>query len=448
MNNSRNKSRIIKFVSFVIENIDTFLSIALAIVAAIVSTFSGKIELAIAATAGVLTILSIGVLRDRTAREQMIKEIQNIHFDVKQLAGNTSADDFFSRKSSEQDVIIQAESEIVLIQETGRLIAETNRREIVNFLKKGGRIRWISVLDDSPVPEFMAFRNANLITPQLMAGRMKNGTEMIEILATEAKADASQLEVRFFPYPIDITAVFKDPFHMDKRKREALIRLQGFRVAFDDKLDFIVNAHTSKETYELFYQQMESIWQASTKCLFLTGKPAIGKSTLLGRVVNILHQSTNLKIVGFITRDVRNAAGDRIAFETSTLDHKKIGQLATKKDDGTYELNHETMNSIIIPTLLEGLESADLLVIDEIGPIQLQNAEFQKTINLILEKRNLSIMGTVALQGSPYLSRIHQHYRTGLFEVTETNREQLEKKLSAEFLPRKAGLRRAGKWIF
>jgi hypothetical protein len=177
MNNSTNKSRIIKFVSFVIENIDTFLSIALAIVAAIVSTFSGKIELAIAATAGVLTILSIGVLRDRTAREQMIKEIQNIHFDVKQLAGNTSADDFFSRKSSEQDVIIQAESEIVLIQETGRLIAETNRREIVNFLKKGGRIRWISVLDDSPVPEFMAFRNANLITPQLMKNEKWNGDD-------------------------------------------------------------------------------------------------------------------------------------------------------------------------------------------------------------------------------------------------------------------------------
>ena len=83
MDDSTNKSRIIKLVSFVIENIDTFLSIALAIVAAILSTFSGKIELAIAATAGVLTILSIGVLRDRTAREQMIKEIQNIHFDVK-----------------------------------------------------------------------------------------------------------------------------------------------------------------------------------------------------------------------------------------------------------------------------------------------------------------------------------------------------------------------------
>lgn len=438
MNDISNKPRIIKLVSYIIDNIDTFLSIALAIVAATVSTFGGKLEIVIAATAGVLTILSIGVLRDRSAREQMIKEMRNIHFDVKQLGGHPSADDLFSRKSSEQDVIIQAESEIILIQETGRLIAETNRREIVNFLKKGGRIRWVSVLDSSPIHDLMAFRNANLITPQLMAGRMKSGTEMIEILANEAKAYSSQLEVRFFPYPVDITAVFKDPLHMDKRKREALIRLQGFRVTYDDKIDFIVNAHNSKETYELFYQQMENIWQASTKCLFLTGKPSIGKSTLLEKVMNIFHQSTDLKIVGFITRDIRNDTGDRIGFETSTLDNKRTGQLATKNGDGTYELNHETMNTVIIPTLLEGIESADLLVIDEIGPIQLQNVEFKKTIDLILEKRDLSVIGIVALQGHPYLSRIHQHYRTGLFEVTEANREQLVTKISAEFLPRRA----------
>lgn len=437
MNDASDNSRVIKLVSFVIANIDTLLAIALAVVASIISTFGGRLELAIATTAGVLTILSIGLLRDRSAREQTVKRIEKIHFDVKQLAGHTSADAFFSRKSSEQEIILQAEHELVLIQETGRLIAETNRREIVTFLKKGGSIRWISVLDSSPIPDLMAFRNANLITPQLMAGRMKSGIEMIEVLANEAKAHASQLEVRFFPYPVDITAVFKDPLHTDRSKREVLIRLQGFRVTFDDKLDFIANAHGSKDTYELFYQQMESIWHASTKCLFLTGEPGVGKSTVLGKVVDIVRQSTGLKIAGFITRDLRNPAGDRIAFETTTLDNGRTGQLAMKKDDGTYELNHDTMNTIIIPTLLEGIESADLLVIDEIGPIQLQSPEFQKTIDLVLAKRDISVIGTVALLGHPYLSRVHQHYRTGLLEVTQANREQVATQLSGEFLTTK-----------
>lgn len=431
------KQRIAKLAHFVMENIDTFLSIVLAIVAAIVSTFSGRLELAIAATAGVLTILSIGVLRDRNAREQLVKQMQNINLDIKHLVEHPSADDFFSRKTDELEVINQAERELVLIQETGRLIAETNRRELVNFLKKGGRIRWVSVLDKPPLPHFMSFRNANLISPQLMAARMKGGIEMIEILANEAQAHASQLEVRFFPYPMDITAVFKDPLHLDKRKRGALIRLQGFRVTFDDKIDFIVNGYSSTETYELYYQQMENIWHASTKCLFLTGIPGVGKSTLLGRIVDSLYQSTSLKIAGFITRDVRNTDGNRIAFETTTLDKSKTGQLATKNNDGTYKLNHETMNTVVIPTIQEAMETADLLVVDEVGPIQLQNTEFQKAINLVLEKSSLSVIGIVALEGHSYLSRIRRHYRTGLFEVTETNRDQLVSKVLAEFLPRR-----------
>jgi nucleoside-triphosphatase len=427
---------IVNFTRFIVINLDTVLSIILAAIAAVLSTFGGEIEYVLAATAGVLIVLSIGTLRDRNARESLVQQIQNIRLEIKQFAGQMSADDFFSHKTNEQLIIVQAENEIFLLQETGRLIAETNRRDLVNFLRRGGRIRWVSVLDSPSIIELMAFRNANLITPQLMAGRMRSGFEMIEVLANEAGSNATQLEVRFFPYPTDLTAVFKDPNHVDHRKREALVRLQGFQVTFDDKLDFRINSYNSKEVYELFRQQMENIWHSSTKCIFLTGKPRVGKSTLLSKLVDIIRQSTDLKIVGFITHDIKNESGDRIAFETTTVDKLERGQLAVKKDKGYYELDHNTMEEIILPTLLTGVEEADLLVIDEVGPIQLQSTKFQNLINSVLEKRNISVIGIVASQGHPYLSKIHQHYRTGLIEVNELNRDQLVEKLAVEFMTR------------
>ena len=248
---------------------------------------------------------------------------------------------------------------------------------------------------------------------------------------------AANLEVRFFPYPVDITAVFKDPLHLDKRKRGAIIRLQGFRVTFDDKLDFTISSEDSNDVYEVFRQQADSMWIASTKCLFLTGRPGVGKSTLLAKVVTRIAQDQNLRISGFLTHDIKNMNGERVGFETETIDKKKKGQLAVKQSDGSYKLNHNTLNEVVLPTILNGLENTDIMVIDEIGPIQLQDPEFQKAIDLLLEKRSISILGVLALEGHPYLSKIRNHYRTGLIDVSEFNRKSLVELLTSEFLSRR-----------
>ena len=431
------KSNLVRLITNAIQNVDTILSIVLALVAAGISLFGGKTDFAIAATAGALTLISISILRDRNAREQLLTLVHDVRFDLSQLLRQTPADKFFSKKTSEQGIISNGVNEIVIIQETGRLIAETHRREIVNFLNNGGHVRWISVMQTPMLTELMAFRNANLSSPQIMATRMNSGIEMIELLAKEVNISASNFVLRFLPYPVDITAIFRDPYNLNERQRECLIRLQGFRLTYDDKLDFYINGLSSKETFELYRRQMESMWRSCTKCILLTGEPAIGKTTLLEKVVNQLQQSTALKIDGFITHDVRNEAGDRIGFEAKTLKDKRSGVLALKKGDGSYELNQETMNHIIKPVLEEGIASAELLVIDEIGPIQLQDEEFSNTINRALNKQNLSIIGTVALKGHPYLQKIRQHYRTEIVNVTELNREQLVKDLVNEFLDRK-----------
>jgi nucleoside-triphosphatase len=433
---NNHESRMQRLVRFCWANLDTIVSILLAVTAVWFSLVGAKTDLAIAATATILAFVAFGLMRDRGARGKLILEIRGMHDLIHGLQRAPAPDVFFAERLSEKDFLVRADKELLLIQETGRLMAETCRRELVTFLERGGRLRWICTLDDAHVVQMMALRNKNLSQDRLIADRMAEGAKMIEVLAGEARGFAANMEVRFLPYPPDITAVFLDPQHSDQGRREALVRLQGFQITFEDKINFKINSRWSPHVFELYRSQGEAMWKSSTKCIFLTGRPRIGKSTLLAEVVEAL-KTSQLNVVGFLTRDVRDQAGDRIGFDTATLDGSRSGQLARKGPDGEYKIDSTTMENVVMSTLTDALANPpDLLVIDEIGPIQLKHAGFQTLIEKILDNRRMSLLGIVALTGNTYLSHVQQFYRTGIREVNESNRGDLKSGLVEEFVPR------------
>lgn len=432
MTNTAKPTKFIKVLAWAIDNLDYLLGIIVSVYVIYLSIVGGKNEYMIAATAGVLSILSIGVIRDRYCREKQNKQVEKLLTEIADIKKPSTPDTFFTRKSSERELILEAENEIILVQETGRLLAETCRRELVDFLRKGGKLKWICVLDDYHLSNLMSFRNANLTSPELMAGRMKDGIEMIRVLANEAQEYAKNLEVRFFPYPTDITSIIVDPKNLNAKKRRGLIRFQGFRVTFDDKIDFCLCEDESPNIFTLYLNQVNKIWSSSTKCLFLTGIPGIGKSTLLTKVVDMLSLPPN-KVMGIITKDIRNTEGQRVAFETTSLDSQQHGELARRNIFGEYILNRETMEKVIIPTIERGIDEADLLILDEVGPIQLQEPKFRLVVERALSKRSLSILGIVAQEGHPYLSTVSSNYRTCIITVDANNRDSLPTQIASEF---------------
>lgn len=438
MSNKNQKDKpILKTVLFIWNNLDALLSIILAFIAIVLSRIKPTSNWPPTIIATVVGLIAVAMLKDRKIREAINDQIEEVKSSLLQIVEKVVADDFFSNKTNEHEIIKKVEKEIVLIQETGQLIAETCRQELLQLVRGGGKIRWVSVLSDKNIAELMSYRNANLITTDLIISRMNNGTRMIEIIANEAKEFAKNIEVRYVPYPIDITAVFKDPYHKSYKEREALIRLQGFRVTYDDKLDFKINSYYSKSVFDLYLKQMENIWRSSTKCIFLTGKPGIGKSTLLKKVVDTLIENTSLNLIGFLTKDIKDDNNKRIGFETSVIKSNISGELARKQNDG-YELNEDTMKNVIIPALQNGIDTIEsILIIDEIGPIQLKSKYFKDLIERIIENKHISVLGIVAESGHPYLQEIHRNIRTGIIEVNLENREMLHEQLFLEFAPRR-----------
>jgi nucleoside-triphosphatase THEP1 len=422
------KDKFIKLLGFLFDNIDIALTFALAIYAAIKAVYGGPLQYVIPTFSAVLVVLSVSILKERHNREKL----NNL---LEKLLRNITADTFFTNKTDERAYILKAKKEILLIQETGLKISETCRKELLNFIQSSSdsKIRIITALNKTPIIELLAYRNANL-TKEVMSSRLKSGIDMIKVLSDAAEDASNRIEVRFLPYPPDITAIFIDPNHSNPRKSEALIRLQGFKVTFDDKLDFELNRYDAEEVYSLYKKQFDNMWKQSIKCILITGRPGIGKSTILSNVVNELSKKSKTNnVAGFITHADVDANGNRIGFVTKTINNQHSGSFAVKGAD-QYILNEKTMTDIIIPTLEAGIKTSNLLIIDEIGPLQFQNARFRELIDLALNTPTLSILGSVSLiETHKDVTGIHNHYRTGIIEVNINNRTKTETHLIEEF---------------
>ncbi|QPC81704.1 NTPase [Phototrophicus methaneseepsis] len=161
--------------------------------------------------------------------------------------------------------------------------------------------------------------------------------------------------------------------------------------------------------------------------ILVTGKPGVGKTTLIKTILDRFPD-----VGGFYTREIRDN-GVRVGFEIVTLDGK-TGLLATKLPNvnfenqvsfGSYKVNIDTVNSLAIPSVEEAVEHRQLIIIDEIGPMELFSKEFQTMITRILQRENIHILGTIVEREHNFADKIKAHPQVRLVTLTEQNRSDI-----------------------
>ncbi len=169
----------------------------------------------------------------------------------------------------------------------------------------------------------------------------------------------------------------------------------------------------------------------------LTGPPGIGKSTVVSRVVYLL-RSKGLGIGGCLTRE-RREGRERVGFTVFDLMSGREGVLASSKNAlgprvGRYRVNIPGLVDVGARALREAAATADVIVIDEVGPMELTSPEFKKGVESCL------------ISGKPVLAVIHEQMKDPLIErfralpgktlleVTLHNREGLAASLTEEIL--------------
>jgi nucleoside-triphosphatase len=151
---------------------------------------------------------------------------------------------------------------------------------------------------------------------------------------------------------------------------------------------------------------------------FITGLPKAGKTTLLRRLIDGLRKK-GMKVCGFITPE-HTAHGTREGFYVQDLESGKITELASVKGGGPtvgkYHVNVSSFESVAVPAM-KGVDRCDVLIIDEIGRMELRSKEFTK----LLEKAFDS--------STPVVASIHEDYVPGyagdgdVLLLTQGNRE-------------------------
>ena len=168
--------------------------------------------------------------------------------------------------------------------------------------------------------------------------------------------------------------------------------------------------------------------------LLLTGSPGVGKSTVIQRLVARLGPAAG----GFYTRELRQA-GRRIGFEIVTLAGRR-DYLATTNPAvtfsrtasfGRYRVNLAGLDTLAVPALRRAAAEEQVVIVDEIGPMELLSSQFGEVVQELLDGPAL-ILGTIVQRRHPLADRVKAHPRVKLIQVTPANRDRLPTELFAE----------------
>lgn len=155
----------------------------------------------------------------------------------------------------------------------------------------------------------------------------------------------------------------------------------------------------------------------------IMGEPGIGKTTLIRQVVSTMR----LKASGFYTEDLRTR-GVREGFRLVTLDGETAllaaaglsGSLQVSK----YGVDLQELERVGVGALQRGLQRGQVLVVDEIGKMQLTDRAFRQTIFAAVRDGH-PLLGTIMSGRNPYAEKIKAHRNVELLTLTEWNRAEI-----------------------
>ncbi len=163
------------------------------------------------------------------------------------------------------------------------------------------------------------------------------------------------------------------------------------------------------------------------KNIFVTGKPGCGKTTLIKEISKKL----NSKIFGFYTEEIREKE-KRVGFKIKTLD-KKEGILAhikikSKYQVGKYRVNLKDLEEIGVKALEKAIKEKKIVLIDEIGKMELFSEKFKKAVLKALNSEN-KVLGTIMLKRNPFCDKIKERKDTKIFYLKKENFKKIKKEI-------------------
>jgi len=171
----------------------------------------------------------------------------------------------------------------------------------------------------------------------------------------------------------------------------------------------------------------------TAKNILVTGRPGVGKTTVVLRTVEILRER-GVRAGGFVSREEREG-GRRVGFVMVDLATGETAYLAKVGEGrpriGRYVVLVGELERLGVRAIESALTQSSVIVIDEIGPMELLSNAFKQAVLRALDSPK-PVLATIHYRASqdPFGRFVLSRRDCQLVTVTESNRNQLPSHLA------------------
>jgi nucleoside-triphosphatase len=166
---------------------------------------------------------------------------------------------------------------------------------------------------------------------------------------------------------------------------------------------------------------------AMGRTILLTGRPGIGKTTIIKQIADRLGDSAG----GFYTAEIREG-GRRLGFKILTLDGREgiLSHVDIERSPrvSKYGVNLRDLEEIGVVALRNAVARAQWVVVDEIGKMELFSKAFRDAIVEAIESDSV-VVGTVMSSRNEWVDRVKDLPQVTVLEVTTSNRDEMAQRV-------------------
>lgn len=188
-------------------------------------------------------------------------------------------------------------------------------------------------------------------------------------------------------------------------------------------------------------RMMTAVVGDEIKHVLLTGRPGIGKTTLIKKTCDLL-KIKGIGAKGFFTEEICEN-GRRVGFDIVDLDGRRgeLARIRGKQTDrchpeycvGQYIVNMKSFEAIALPVFCNAGQPGHILVVDEIGKMELFSKKFKDCVSTAFSSPKTTILGTIPIAKQRPIQFVEElRTRPGVKVITVDykNRNGLENEIS------------------